>query len=64
MVNKNNILEFILYHIDNDMIDFAFGPDNFDKERNAYILTSLGIVVTKDFLDDIISDPEHYRKFI
>jgi len=63
-LDSNQIIEFILYHIDNNMVDFTFGPENFDKHRNAYILSALNIVVNKEFLDDIISDPEHYRKFI
>lgn len=58
------ILKFIFDSIDNGTFNLVFNDDTFDSDYNLYDLTPFPIKISKEFLEDIISNPEHYRKFI
>lgn len=63
-MSTEKILKFILAHIDAGTIDTYFNDENFDRRSEVYVLEYLGIRVSAEMLQDIKSNPDHYRHFI
>ena len=63
-IREIDILKFIIDHIDNDSIEMVFNTETFIPEYNFYDLSPFPVKISKEMLEDIISNPEHYRKFI
>jgi hypothetical protein len=63
-MSTEKILKFILAHIDAGTIDTAFNDENFDRQTKAYVLEPFDIRVSAETLQDIKSNPDHYRQFI
>ena len=64
MIDTKKILKFILEHIDAGTIDQAFNAENLNEHQKTYNLEPFGIIISTDLLDDVIRNPEHYRKLI
>lgn len=64
MISTEKVLKFILSHIDAGTIDEVFNPSTLIESIDAYRLDPYGIMVSKQFLEDVIKKPDHYRQFI
>jgi hypothetical protein len=63
-MDADKIIKFILWHIDAGTIDDLFNETTFDATLNMYVLHSFGITVSEELLNDIIRDPDHYKRLI
>ena len=63
-MNDFDVLKFIMKCIDLDLIELYFNKETFNSDYKSYNLCPIPIKISKEFLDDIIANPNHYRKFI
>lgn len=61
-IEYDKFLDFIIRLVDNGTIDEVFNDGIYDKRMEAYNLGGEGISVS--MLNDIKSNPDHYRQFI
>ena len=61
-IEYDGFLAFIIRLVDNGTIDEVFNDSIYDKRMDAYNLGGEGISVS--MLNDIKSNPDHYRQFI
>lgn len=63
-MKTEEILKFILDHIRSGTIDLVFNQETLDAPNKTYVLEPFGIKISVEMLEDIKSDPDHYKKFV
>lgn len=61
-MDADKTIKFILWHIEAGTIDEVFNETTFDGQLNMYVLRAFGITVSEELLNDITSDPDHYKR--
>jgi hypothetical protein len=61
---KIDPIAFVIKCIDEKMLDNVFTDEVFDFSLQAFVFSALGFSISKDFYDDIVENPDHYRKMI
>ena len=61
-MDADKIIKFILQHIEAGTIDDVFNETTFNAKLNMYVLHPFGITVSEELLNDIKSDPDHYKR--
>ena len=61
MISTNKIIKFIIDHVDNGTISEV--EKHYIIENNCYDL-GMGVMISKEMLDQIKENPEHFRKMI
>lgn len=61
---KKEPLKFLIKCIDLNIMDIVFTEDVFNEELGCYVIESAGYMFSKEFVDDVIKNTDHYRAFI
>lgn len=61
---KKEPLKFLIKCIDLNIMDIVFTEDVFNIELGCYVIESAGYMFSKEFVDDVIKNTDHYRAFI
>lgn len=62
MTETKSILKAVIDAIDSGRVEWITDPDNYDAQLGIYRVGNY--MISKEMLGDIISNTEHYRKFL